>query len=515
MPKSPSKNLFKLIKSLTVPEKIYIKNRVRKDEQGSANYYKMLDLIDSQQAYNEEQVARGLGVKISNTFAKQKGYLYGIILKRLEEFNAEESKETEATHLLLQVKILQDKSLFDQAEKLLEKVKSLAENYDLVFLNQSLLMRKLFLIRAKKEYEKIRSGEFEKEIARTVGLAENYLMYNLYGTQLEYLAQQFIVARTAQQHNSITQLLKLPHFSDKKLASNNRSMGLYFLTKSKLLSMIGRHEEACELINSYVDFLKKNRSYNENFFQNYFIAIHNKISFELMLKKYSSAKKSLSDFEKYLQLARTELEEPLLIKAILNYFMSKSSFNFLKGDFDSSLNLIENIKIDISLEKIGPLYFTLIRFHFAVIYLCLGNFKKSGKYISEVLKAIGNNENFQSYVSVLKVMQLIVYYEMNEQDVMAYSIRSTYHFLLKRNKLFKTENAILKFIRVKLPKANSRKELIAYFKELRLDLEIIIGDPYEKTFLDYFDLTAWLESKIQNRSMSDILKERFKKACSM
>jgi hypothetical protein len=68
----------------------------------------------------------------------------------------------------------------------------------------------------------------------------------------------------------------------------------------------------------------------------------------------------------------------------------------------------------------------------------------------------------------------------------------------------------MEFIRRKIPRINSRKDLNKAFIELRHDLLLLKKDAYEAGAFNYFDFISWLESKIQRRSFAEIVQEKSK-----
>ncbi|MCF6240803.1 MAG: hypothetical protein L3J74_05595, partial [Bacteroidales bacterium] len=65
---------------------------------------------------------------------------------------------------------------------------------------------------------------------------------------------------------------------------------------------------------------------------------------------------------------------------------------------------------------------------------------------------------------------------------------------------------ILKFLR-KLDKIVD-DELKQAFIDLKKDLLPLRSNPYEKRAFLYFDIISWLESKIENRSNQEIIREK-------
>ena len=88
-------------------------------------------------------------------------------------------------------------------------------------------------------------------------------------------------------------------------------------------------------------------------------------------------------------------------------------------------------------------------------------------------------------------------------------IRDTYRFLAQRNRIYDFEPIILDFFRTKIFKAKTHKELIEEFKELKKDLVEILKNPFERKALEHFDFISWLESKIKDKPMEEVVKNKF------
>jgi hypothetical protein len=92
-------------------------------------------------------------------------------------------------------------------------------------------------------------------------------------------------------------------------------------------------------------------------------------------------------------------------------------------------------------------------------------------------------------------------------DVIPYYLRSTYRYLSKKDDLQLFERHILDFIKL-LDRSMTPKTLIFQFRNLRDQLLLLVDNPYEKRAFIYFDIISWLESKIQGRKVSEIIKEK-------
>jgi len=125
----------------------------------------------------------------------------------------------------------------------------------------------------------------------------------------------------------------------------------------------------------------------------------------------------------------------------------------------------------------------------------------SGKY-SEALDEY-NNIQGKSHLKkrsdldwYLKLLNLIIHYELKNYKLLKYLLISTYRNLYKRKKLFKVETAIIRFIR-KLTDLNSEEQLVPQLLILKNDLCAIREDRFEKNAFRYFDFIDWLDVKLR------------------
>jgi hypothetical protein len=74
------------------------------------------------------------------------------------------------------------------------------------------------------------------------------------------------------------------------------------------------------------------------------------------------------------------------------------------------------------------------------------------------------------------------------------------------NELQAVQKAMLQFLRSLTDLYPG--ELKAAFKRLHNRLKEYENDPYEKRAFLYLDILSWLESKIQNRPIASVIKEK-------
>ena len=114
----------------------------------------------------------------------------------------------------------------------------------------------------------------------------------------------------------------------------------------------------------------------------------------------------------------------------------------------------------------------------------------------------------QDINSWTRIFQLLIHFEKGNTELLPYLIKSIYRDLLQKNKLYKTEKIFIQFIRHKLAPVKSKKDQIAAFKVLKDELMKACNDPLEAGFQENNIVINWLESKIQNQTIEDILREK-------
>ena len=107
-------------------------------------------------------------------------------------------------------------------------------------------------------------------------------------------------------------------------------------------------------------------------------------------------------------------------------------------------------------------------------------------------------------------MNLVIHFEIGNTLLLESLLRSTYRFLSKRNRLYGFEKSVLGFIQ-KSGKLRTAKELRETFIDLKKDFENLSQNPSENAMLRYFNFTAWLESKIENKTFAEAVKSHYLK----
>ena len=106
-------------------------------------------------------------------------------------------------------------------------------------------------------------------------------------------------------------------------------------------------------------------------------------------------------------------------------------------------------------------------------------------------------------------VSLVAHFELGNDMLVEYQVKSVYRFLSKMEDMQKVQQEIIKFLR-KLPRIHEN-DLKSEFILLRDNLDRLRSDPYERRPFLYLDIISWLESKIENKPVQTVIREKFLK----
>jgi hypothetical protein len=509
-----SDHLFRLIKSLSKNEKVYIKRnasfhmlRGQKN-----NYIRLFDALDRMKEYDEPQLIKKFsGEQFVRTLPAARNYLFHVILRNLESYNS--SIRSEIRGCLNQVEILVEKGLTDPCLKIIAKAEALALKYNLTEEYYSIWVWKMTL-----------SG---RETNTGKHLLETGQLYAGIRENLDELKQA-----------------ALDEYELKLINHRCSQLGL------------ARNEaDILDLENMLAD-IEKQRKKGDHSFPSSFMHFHklttlyqalNKPMKELLFRRKKlelfAANLHMLDIAPYLYLFPSELEKTFQLELSLGYYdqlhenfdrlfkqcrQSKTHRKLLEvylyqlrfsaclqtGLFDAAWG--HSRKAFSALTALDPTpvldsLHTRLRLDCAILHLFQHNHKAALRSLDELL----SSESIQSQTDLYyfaQILQLLVFFEKGDIELLLYKTRSAYRTLYRNKKLYKAEKMLLDFLRKENEAGWDKKTEPEVFALFRTKVnELFRNHPEEKKFLTYFDLPAWVESKIDKNNVSLVLQKKHKR----
>ena len=112
----------------------------------------------------------------------------------------------------------------------------------------------------------------------------------------------------------------------------------------------------------------------------------------------------------------------------------------------------------------------------------------------------------QDLMCFSRVLNVVAHYDAGLDYELETQVKQTYKFLLKMDELQAVQKEMIRFMRSLTDIYPN--ELKQAFRQLHASLKRFENDPYEKRSFLYLDILSWLESKIENRSIGEVIREK-------
>ena len=191
-------------------------------------------------------------------------------------------------------------------------------------------------------------------------------------------------------------------------------------------------------------------------------------------------------------------------------YSNQFNYRFMTGQFEEGDTLVREVIEGLKSAKyrIDDHHIMIFYYKIASLYFGAGDNKKCIEYCSKIIQnnSLKTNEDLACFA---RILNLVAHYEAGKDYHLESLLRSTYKYLIKMDDLHEVQKEMIKFVR-NLGEIYP-SELKREFKKLHTILLTYENDPYERRAFLYLDLLSWLESKIENRSVSQVIKEKAKK----
>ncbi len=504
-------SLFILIKTLTRSEKRQFKlYATRLEVNAEAKFLLLFDIIDKMKNYNEDEILKSK-VVTKNQLSNLKAHLYKQILVSLRMNPLNQNIRLIIREQLDFATILYHKGLFKQSLKILEKTKILALTneeknlaYEIIELEKVIETQYITRSAENRAEELIKQS---KDISRKNVLTNRFsnLSLMLYNIMLKKG-----YAKNAEEINDITLLFnkKMPKYNITEMGFREKlwlykTYLWYYLLVQDLVNGYKYAQKWVQLFTDYPEMIKINPVW-------YIKGVHSLLEVTFLLNYKSVFETTLDEFEKIILKEIIIKNDNNFILVSLTKFTHTLNQCFLSNEFEKGLELkseieefltkysdkIDNHHVMVFDYKIACLHFGLKQYQNCIHYLNLITSNKK-EHVKEELMCFA------------KVLNLISHYEAQLEDKLEYQIKSTYAFLLKMDNLQQVQKEMIQFIK------NISKALpgeIKYeLKKLYEKLYPLQFHPFEKRAFYYLDVISWIESKLENKSIMEVIHAKKKR----
>ena len=507
----PSTELFKLVKSLTKSEKRFFKLSSSL-QSGDKNYLKIFDYIERQSSYDEAALkAEFEGETFIKHLPSEKNHLYKLILKSLRSYYSDQSISSILTQEIKNVEILYNKALYKECEKFVYRAKANAKKHEEFYYWFELISwEKKLLVSA---YE---SGEFstnldelveeeEMVIAKLRNLAEYTIIYS----KINLIFRSGGFTRNEKERKVVEGIADYHLIKGKNTALSTKAASICYYIKGLCAATNRNYEDSFQFFNRTREILDNNPEIKLDSGQRYVNTLFHLLRCHTDLGEYEKAQELIEDIRK-LKGKKGFNSVDIAVRIIANTYNQELVLLHSMGEFEKSVNLIPEIEThQASYDgKISKEMEVLLTYNKAYSHFGTGNYKKSLQYLNEVLN--DNEQNLRRDIySFARLFNIVIHYELENYDFLEYVVKSTNRYLSKQDRDYQIENVCIKHIR-KLAKTIDGVNRLEIFEKMDEEIIELLKDHNERVVLEYFNIAAWVKSKLKKISLEEAIKDEVK-----
>ena len=498
-----SESLIHLINNLTKQEKkefsLYISNKPEKD------YIFLFRLIDDKKVSDPEELKMSfLAAKPTSSFNTVVIYLFDLLIDILTRLRTEQDSYYLLFNELLHARVLYEKSMYQECFQVLKKVKEKAvyyENYFALLVAQRLELNYLLTLDFEDmDEQKLLNKQYKMNntLKSIRQLNEQSSLYELLKYRMINRGASRSLEETQKLDDLVTSEISIvasagvENFEIKK--NHQLFQANYFIT-------VGDYKAA---FNSFVE-LNKLFEENSHLWNNppvyYLMTVEGMLESLRIMHNYEGMNYFI---EKLTKLSSPSSSFQLNVTYVIFIYRL---FSFIDaGDFDKAgiwiaehqASLIDKMLL---LKEQQQAEMSL---YIALIHLGNGEYRKARKRLSAT---IGRGHLYSlPLFRTIRIVNVMIHYELGDVDYIQSEVRSIKREMSK-NKGYnlKVESFLLKFLNYSFVDTN-RKKRARIWESMAEEVHTLYADKYETQILRKFDFVAWVEAKIFEVPLSDILK---------
>ncbi|MCB0706147.1 MAG: hypothetical protein KDC34_12585 [Saprospiraceae bacterium] len=503
-------HLFQLIQALSKSEKRNFRlYAYRSGNTGETKFVRLFDIIDRQSEYDETQIyLKEPSIKRAQ-LSNLKAHLYKQILASLRLLHRNHDQTIQVRENLDYAKVLYNKGLFRQSLRLLERTKNQArQSHNTVLILEIIEFEKHIECHhvthslPSRAEELAREASEIHEVANRTAILSN-LSLKMYGL---FLKAGYI--RNEEDFQGVEEYFysQLP---DYKLESLSFFEKLYYYESFVWFHYIIQDFLMCyKYCQKWVDLFEETPNVTQVYPDIYIKGIHNLLATLFNLQHHRKFRETIKKLEAFgeAESARLSASDHANLQAYL--FTHKINAHFMEGTFSEGVKALSGLEK--SLQELEAMVdinrITLLRYKLACLYFGSGNNKKAIGYLNMIINE-RLSEVREDIHCFARILNLIAHYELGNDSLVDYQIRSVYRFLIKMDNMQEVQKEIFQFLRNL--RRIQRDEIREAFMVLKEKLKILEKDTYLSRPFLYLDIISWLESKIEKLRVEEVIRKKF------
>lgn len=490
-------DLFHLIKAMSKSEKRYFTLDAQKSGRKDARYLELFQVINEMETYDEAPLKE----KFGKTLPTDKAYLYDAILRSMRDYRSANSYAARIKEMIMDAKYLYERGLYDQSEERLINAKELADELgdqlSLIELNKE--YRRLVNFTKKKgyEYKLIQLINDKEENLQNLSEEIHYLdLLDRIVIEVRKNPQRLEANAQDELRKQYKELLNQEAKEPKSVQGKLR----FYQCKGLIYQLLGDKEQTYKYFKQIVECWDSNTKFKQEEFFRYILDVSN-----LLNVTFSDPSKAEN---LPLLLTKLEEEQPTHFHDRKALFQQITSYRLIyainTGDFQDVHRIVQRIDKGLKLYNLAYSSEIVINFNVALLLFMAQEFRACKEWTDRIISK-SNYDIRRDIQYAVRIVNLVTTLEMNDFDETELVIRSATRYLNKnKDENTKFNNNLLKYF-----KDLQQSNLLEDKKSLKKLKEYLLITKQTNTKIPLgIDelLIYWVDSKIEQRSISSIIK---------
>lgn len=504
--------LFELIRSLSAAEKRNFRlysGRLKRNE--GAKFMRLFDIMGKIRVYDERHILENAPVS-KMQFANMKAHLYKQILVSLRLQHVEQNRDLKIRECFDFARILYNKGLYVKSLKFLEKAKLMAREHRL-----NMVLLELVDFEKMIESQHITRSLYPRAEAlayEAKALIENVqchqslsdLSLRLYGL---YLRMGHV--RNVQDRVFVECYFRenLPKADPEKLGFYERlslyqaRLWYYYILQDFVMCYRASRK--------WIDLFECHPELKKSALVSYLKGYHYLLDTLFYLNRHAAFVAALERFEIVFKDDQLVSDDNTAMLVFMYRHTNRIHRHFMEGTFSEGVRMVLPRLFE-EFEKfhsrLDQHHIVLLHYKIACLYFGSGNYESAIRYLLKIMEGQrqGLRRDLQCFA---RLLHLIACYEAGLDEHLGLQIKSVYKFFVQMDHWSGVQQAIVDFLK-NLGQLYPHQVKVQ-LKQLKQRLMQYTNHPYEKRTFLYLDIISWLSSKIENKSVEVIIREKFLK----
>ncbi|MEO6220554.1 MAG: hypothetical protein ABIO81_09010 [Ginsengibacter sp.] len=240
----------------------------------------------------------------------------------------------------------------------------------------------------------------------------------------------------------------------------------------------------------------------------YIKGMHNLLNAHFDLRNFKKFEITLHQFKEFANTSIANQHDNFRTHTSIYINSARLNQFLMQGNFSEGLKIVPEIVE--KLKEYGLFVdshrILVFNYKIATLYFGAGDYATAIDYLHKIINdnQPGLRNDLQCYA---RLMHLLCHFELGNEEILDSLIKSVYRFMARMENLTVVEEHIFTFLRhsTKVRPRELRPELELFLEKIK-HLE---KNRFQTRSFAYLDIISWVESKVSEKPMSEIIKNKY------